>query len=556
MEPALEQALQAADEAGVRQELTRFLLDLLRVDTTAGPALERVRANEQRAFEVIARQIERIRGSRDELEFVPIDPCIASDAYYTATHYTRTPEQPAGLNAAQTYRGRSNLVLRLPGQGQGVLAFNAHVDVVAPYIPPRFADGVFHGRGACDDKGQCAVLVLALALIERARREGLVPPADLLLEFVIDEEPGGNGSLSLALDRRFAFDALVVFEPTSLAIHPGNRGAVWYKIELDAAAAPGVDLVALAADIVWELEREGAAIKDESDHPLFPHRPVQTCHGILGPWGEHPSAVNDHVELAIAFAAPPDAKKLRELVDEAVEAYVIAYGDKTKEPDPETGRPKVARHVDLAIEGTLARLVVHGKAGHMGATAQCDNAITKAAFVIRLLSGVLGDAIRRFSVEAPPPQEPASSLVLEGGQGFLPTHSLAEVTERMTHAAQRAAQEHCHQRGLGCSPRLLAVSFDKLHNDAFARDADGPAVQALVASARAVGIEVHEPLRGWDVSCDARLFAREYADSEVITFGPGALAHAHAADEQVRLDDVAAAAKALAHFALTYTPKH
>ena len=60
-----------------------------------------------------------------------------------------------------------------------------------------------------------------------------------------------------------------------------------------------------------------------------------------------------------------------------------------------------------------------------------------------------------------------------------------------------------------------------------------------------VGIDVAEALRGWDVSWEARVVARE----------AGLLEHAHSADEQVRLDDIVRAAKALAHFALTFAPK-
>jgi acetylornithine deacetylase/succinyl-diaminopimelate desuccinylase-like protein len=43
---------------------------------------------------------------------------------------------------------------------------------------------------------------------------------------------------------------------------------------------------------------------------------------------------------------------------------------------------------------------------------------------------------------------------------------------------------------------------------------------------------------GWDVSCDARLFAGEYPDMPVITGGPGELRFAHADNEQLYLPDL------------------
>ena len=607
MPPTLDDALRAADDPEVRDPVVGLLLDLLRVDTTVGPGLERVREHEERVLALIAQAAEQFLGSASGIDLVPIDPRIEADPYYTPVHYTKTAARPEGLGAADAYRGRSNLVVRVPGQGRGTLAFNAHIDVVQPYIAPRLDGGVVYGRGACDDKGQCIVMLLALCLIEHARWMcGLVPPADLLFEFAIDEEPGGNGSLSLALDRRFAFDAMVVLEATKLAVHPGNRGAVWYRIELDARGAEQmtaemvvtdlarsvtsdgaptgtIDLVGLAAAVVLALEEEGAKLKAESGHPLFPHRPVQTCHGILGPWGKHPSAVNDHVELL--FSAPRE--QLGSVIDQAVAAYCAAYGDKTREADPSTGQPKVDHHYDLAPEGDAWRLVVHGKAGHMGAILQCDDAITKAAYIVRALEAELG--IRRLSLGCggmdggmdewmddreesrklparssihppiqssihPPTRSPAP-LVLEGGQGFLPTHSLDEVTKRMRRAMAAGAGAYCRKRGVSFGPHLATMTFDKLHNDAFARDPASPAVRAFVEAVRAAGIEVPEPLRGWDVSCDARIFAREYPESAIITFGAGALEHAHSAQEQVKVDDIVAAAKAVARFALTFEPE-
>mgnify|MGYP000179827145 CR=1 FL=1 len=556
MSATLDDVLGVADQPDLRASMLHLLIDLLRVDTTVGPDIERVRLREEQALDLIAQAAETFLGTWRAIERVPIDPRIESHPYYTPAHYTKTAERPGGLGAAEAYAGRSNLVVRVPGQGRGVVALNAHIDVVAPYIPPRVEGDVVFGRGACDDKGQCVAMLLALYLVEHARwMANLLPPADLIFEFVIDEEPGGNGSLSLALDRRFAFDVMLVLEATTLVVHPGNRGAVWYRLELDGSAAPGLDLVGLATAIVLGLEREGAAIKAESTHLLFPHRPVQTCHGIIGPWGKHPSAVNDHVEFAVTFDDAPDARLLRARVDAAIAAYCAAYGDKTKEADPETGRPKVDHHYDLTVAGRMAHLVVHGKAGHMGAILRCDNAITKAAYVIHALEANPGAGVRALSLDPARPTEPPRSLVLEGGQGFLPTHSLDEITQRLRRAAAAAAEAYCCGRGVAFQPGLVAMSFEKLHNDAFARDPNSPAVRAFVQCVRDVGIPVEEPLRGFDVSCDARIFAREYPHSDIITFGAGALEHAHSAQEQVNLNDLVAATKAVARFALTYEPR-
>jgi len=597
MAETLDDVLALADDPGVRRTLTDLLLDILRVDTAVGPDLGKVGACEQQVFDRIAQAVRLIRGSDDGVERVPIDPAIEGDPYYTPTHYTAAEEGDLPLRAAETYAGRSNLVLRVAGQGSGTLAFNAHVDVVSPYIPPSVADGLVRGRGACDDKGQVAAMVLALGLIEEARRRcGIEPAADLLFEFVIDEEPGGNGSLSLALDRRFACDAMVVLEATSLKVHPANRGAVWYRLEVEWRRLPEVDPVGLAAECVLALEAEGAAIKAESDHRLFPHRPVQTCHGIFGPWGEHPSTVNDHVRLIVWLVAATESDeylsdRVTAIVRDAVDAYCEAYGDRLRdtglgadaprvgvyEPEPpecyvemvadrwqfvycsgggEEAATRIGRHCDLEVGGGFAFLAIYGKGGHMGAAEQCDNAIIKLAYIVEAFEEATDLGQLFFSVEKESTVSGAYSapLALGGGQGFLPTHRLEEVTERMRRAVATAVRAYCEAHGVAYDPKLATMTFDKLHNDAFACDPGHPAVRAFVEVVRATGVAVEEPLRGWDVSCDARIFAREYPDAAVITFGAGTLAHAHSADEQVRLDDIATVAKAIARFALTYDP--
>lgn len=526
-----------------------LLFDLLAVETTPRPDLDALRNAETQAFDRIEQAITETLGRSGSILRVPINPEIQLHPAYTPPFYTAPSPGGVPLPAAGAYRGRANLVVSVAGRGRGVLAFNSHVDTVAPHLAPRSEGEVVFGRGACDAKGQCVAMLGALRLLRKLHHHAAaIPPCDLLFQFVIDEEPGGNGSLSLALDPRFGFDAMVVLEPTGLSVHPGNRGAVWFKLVSDTTRVPAINPIALVLEVALALEEAGSALKAESDHPLFPHRPVQTCHGVLGPWGKHPSAVNDHVEL---FIRPHGERgEAVEAIARGVAAFCHRHGDKRQETDPATGSRRVERHFELRDEEGGLRLIVHGIAGHMGAAERCDNAITKAAFIARELGAA--SCLGQLGFE--PGQEPAV-VTLEGGQGFLPTHSIEEVMERMRRAAREAVVRHCRRRGLAPAHALVRMTFEKLYNDAFARDANGRAVVALVEAARAVGIEVEEPLRGWDVSCDARLFAKEHPESEVLTFGAGSLEHAHSPDEQIAFGEIAQAVKALAAFALAYEPE-
>jgi len=93
--------------------------------------------------------------------------------------------------------GRANLIARLPGARRGqALLWVHHMDVVpaaaAEWSVPPFSGelegGYVYGRGSLDNKGGGVVYLVAFALL---RRLGIVPPNDLVLLAVADEESGG-----------------------------------------------------------------------------------------------------------------------------------------------------------------------------------------------------------------------------------------------------------------------------------------------------------------------------------------------------------------------------
>ena len=118
------------------------------------------------------------------------------------------------------------------------MALNAHLDVVAPYFPPRVKGGTVYGRGACDDKGPAVSIVAALKVLSEVMpNAGLKWNRNVVAMLVVEEETGGNGSLSLAMDRdlKKLYDSILVCECTGLKFYPANRGAVWYRADLQAA---------------------------------------------------------------------------------------------------------------------------------------------------------------------------------------------------------------------------------------------------------------------------------------------------------------------------------
>lgn len=93
---------------------------------------------------------------------------------------------------------RPNLVVRLGGQGQAPpLLMYGHVDVVStegqewthPPFEGRVVDDYVWGRGTLDMKGG---IVMMLAALLRAKAEGFVPPGDVIMAAVCDEEVRGE----------------------------------------------------------------------------------------------------------------------------------------------------------------------------------------------------------------------------------------------------------------------------------------------------------------------------------------------------------------------------
>jgi acetylornithine deacetylase/succinyl-diaminopimelate desuccinylase-like protein len=515
------------------------LLELCRIQTIPGKDLRQTAEGEKLAFDVIRRLL-RESGWPGTAETRDISDSIRSHPSFTVPYYAGTD---------QAYGGRVNLVFRWgtdrkSGSGRGV-ALNAHIDTVAPQIGCSRDGEMIRGRGACDDKSGCVVMVATLHLLREIKaRFGVIPGGDLVLMFVIDEETGGNGSLSLALDQDLKkhYDTLVVLECCDQQIHAGNRGGIWYKVELKGKTIS--ESILLAMDIVQELEKEGASIKEESDHPLFPQRPIHTSHGILGPFGEHPSYICGYVEFRVD--AKSTFEELSASVQRGIQAYIQGYGDKTKKINPKTGRNVVEKHYDLETDGDFCLLKIWGSTGHMGSILENDNAITKASFIVREMRKVDPHVTLSFPVRSD-----SESLVLEGGQGFVPTHSIDQIKRRLQGAMMRAYRSRCLNPE-SCPPQP-SMTFEKLHNNAFDGDPNSLSIGNAVRSARLLGIPVREPILGFGASCDARLFAEIHPGLEIITTGPGGLRYAHSDSEQIHIDDLARSCGMMTLFLLLET---
>ncbi|WP_214401015.1 M20/M25/M40 family metallo-hydrolase [Pseudonocardia lacus] len=104
---------------------------------------------------------------------------------------------------------RENVFIRIPGAdpSRDALLVHGHLDVV-PAEPSEWSvhpfsgavqDGYVWGRGAVDMKDMVAMMI---AIARQYRRDGTVPPRDLVFAFLADEEAGGKYGAQWLVENR------------------------------------------------------------------------------------------------------------------------------------------------------------------------------------------------------------------------------------------------------------------------------------------------------------------------------------------------------------------
>jgi putative selenium metabolism hydrolase len=163
--------------------------------------------------------------------------------------------------------GMGNILGRV-GSGPRVLALDAHVDTVdvgnpANWTVDPFAgderDGVIYGRGACDMKGALASIVYGGRIVKELGLE-----ADVTLWVVgsvQEEDCDGLCWQYIINEDQLRPEAVVIAEPTNLAIYRGHRGRMEIEVRTSGischGSAPerGVNAVYLMAPIIRDIER-------------------------------------------------------------------------------------------------------------------------------------------------------------------------------------------------------------------------------------------------------------------------------------------------------------
>jgi acetylornithine deacetylase/succinyl-diaminopimelate desuccinylase-like protein len=204
---------------------------------------------------------------------------LTSELIRIDTSNTGEPETTVGERAAADYvaaklsevgfevtrldsgaPGRSNVFVRLAGadRERGALLVHGHLDVVPAdatewSVHPfsgAIQDGYIWGRGAVDMKDMVGMM---LAVARRFKRDGVVPPRDLVFAFLADEEAGGAfGSQWLVEQRPDLFDGIteavgevggfsitLADDVRAYMIEIAEKGIAWMRLRVRGRAGHG-----------------------------------------------------------------------------------------------------------------------------------------------------------------------------------------------------------------------------------------------------------------------------------------------------------------------------
>ena len=210
--------------------------------------------------------------------------------------YVEARLRESGIETRRTevLPGRDNVVGIVPGRDRSrQVVLEAHMDVVSiagmtiPPFTPAIDGGRMYGRGSCDTKAGLAGMLHAVLDIHRS---GVVPPCDIWLAAVIDEEYLFRGVTRLCDDLPATMPGArprgaIIAEPTEMRVVVATKGVVRWEIVFHGRAAHsskphlGINAISHAATFIREVDLLHAALASRP-HPLL--GPATGNVGLIG----------------------------------------------------------------------------------------------------------------------------------------------------------------------------------------------------------------------------------------------------------------------------------
>jgi acetylornithine deacetylase len=221
------------------------------------------------------------------------------------------------------------------------LLFNGHVDIVptgpltfwdSPPFTAAVRDDMLFGRGAADMK---AGIVCALTAFQALKRLGVQPAGRIGFNAVLDEEPGGDGSLVSARWLASKYDAVIIPEPFDETIAEAQVGVFWVTIDIRgvpshaSVTSKGSNAIEIAIAIFQELKQLEAEWNiDSFRHPLYRHlaHPINFNLGTIE-GGEWTSSVPCRCTMTVRIGIYPgqSREEARRAVEDRVRAAISDF---------------------------------------------------------------------------------------------------------------------------------------------------------------------------------------------------------------------------------------
>ena len=238
-----------------------FLRDLIRFDSQVKE--QGVDGSELKIQKFIEKKFLTMKADRIDI-FEPDNGLLkAYKNDYTANHNYKNRPNVVGIFNFNSGKGKS-------------IILNGHSDTVPPaggskswsFDPwdPVIKDNKIYGLGSTDMKAGLASIILATEFLKKL---DLIKKGQIIIESVVDEEGGGNGTLS-CINKGYKSDIAIIAEPTGLQMHVAHRGVQLLEVVVSGLSVhaankwKGENAIEKAIKIVEdlrELERRWLATK-------------------------------------------------------------------------------------------------------------------------------------------------------------------------------------------------------------------------------------------------------------------------------------------------------
>lgn len=248
-------------------------------------------------------------------------------------------KHPGYVPVDKDYQNRPDVVGVYKGNDAGrSLLFNGHVDVIPAGAEDTWntnpwegtvQDGKIYGRGASDMKAGLAAYSMAMDAIIKS---GLKLKGDVILEYTVDEELSGNGTLA-TITRGYKADAGISGETSSMNVQPACIGRIWFEVQVKGKPAgiqrqwEGVNAIDKGYLMVKAVSEYQEIRMRKVSHRLYPNiRETIPC--LIGVFqaGSYPSAFPDSCLLKGSMATVPgeDSDKVKRELAEHLKSIALS----------------------------------------------------------------------------------------------------------------------------------------------------------------------------------------------------------------------------------------